>query len=155
MTRGLDDIGGHGCRRSGDRCRLTRRSHGYGRWCGGDSHGGSARRQHWCDVFQSDSHGATPLISPIWTHSRIALQRTHVVTADTQSMPPTNWRPCFTSQQPAALPVIPRWEGHDDARPTRLLRPTPASSLNVSYCCLIKLGRCPPKCPTVGKGRFG
>jgi hypothetical protein len=28
--------------------------------------------------------------------------------------------------------VIPRWEGHNDARPTRLLRPIPRS-LNVSY----------------------
>jgi hypothetical protein len=47
-------------------------------------------------------------------------------------MPPINWHPCFTCQQPAALQVIPRWEGHNDARPTRLLRPIP-SSLNVSY----------------------
>jgi len=47
-------------------------------------------------------------------------------------MPPTNWHPCFTCQQPAALQVIPRWEGHNDARPTRLLRPKPRS-LNVSY----------------------
>ena len=47
-------------------------------------------------------------------------------------MPPTNWHPCFTCQQPAALQVIPRWEGHNDARPTRLLRPIPRS-LNVAY----------------------
>ncbi|MDT5098135.1 MAG: hypothetical protein QOC76_1872 [Mycobacterium sp.] len=42
-------------------------------------------------------------------------------------MPPTNWDPCFTCQQPAALQVIPRWKGHNDARPTRLLRPIPRS----------------------------
>ncbi len=47
-------------------------------------------------------------------------------------MPPTNWHPCFSGQQPAALQVIPRWEGHNDARPRRLLRPIPRS-LNVSY----------------------
>src|ERR1700745_1460584 len=47
-------------------------------------------------------------------------------------MPPTNWHPCFTCQQPAALQVIPRWDGHNEARPTRLLRPIPRS-LNVSY----------------------
>ena len=47
-------------------------------------------------------------------------------------MPPINWHPCFTCQQPAALQVIPRWEGHNDARPTRLLRAI-RSSLNVSY----------------------
>ena len=63
---------------------------------------------------------------------RIARQRAHVVTADTHPCPPTNWHPCFTCQQPAALQVIPRWEGHNDARATRLLRPIPRS-LNVSY----------------------
>jgi len=63
---------------------------------------------------------------------RIALQRTRVVTADTHPCPPTNWHPCFTCQQPAALQVIPRWEGHNDARSTRLLRPIPRS-LNVAY----------------------
>ena len=47
-------------------------------------------------------------------------------------MPPTNWHPCVTCQQPAALQVIPRWEGHNDARSTRLLRPIPRS-LNVAY----------------------
>jgi len=47
-------------------------------------------------------------------------------------MPPTNWHPCSTCQHSAALQMIPRWEGHNDPRPTRLLRPIP-SSLNASY----------------------
>src|SRR6476660_7097380 len=58
-------------------------------------------------------------------------------------MPPTNWHPCVTYQQPAALQVIPRSERHNDARPTRHLRPIPRS-LNVSY-----VGP-PSKIPTAG-----
>jgi hypothetical protein len=58
----LDDIGGHGRRGSSERCRLSRRGIGHGRWCGGNCYRGSTRRQRWRDVLQSDSHGDTPSI---------------------------------------------------------------------------------------------
>src|SRR3979411_3209120 len=79
---------------------------------------------------------------------RIALQRTNVVTADTHPCPPTNWHPCFTCHHPASLQVIPRWEGHNGARPTRLLRPIPQQSE--------RLRRQPPsKIPTDGPNHVG
>jgi hypothetical protein len=56
----LDNMGGRGRRRGGYHCRLSRSGFGHSRWCGGNSYRGSARRQHWCDVFQSHSHGSAP-----------------------------------------------------------------------------------------------
>jgi hypothetical protein len=56
----LDNMAGRGRRRGGYHCRLSRSGFGHSRWCGGNSYRGSARRQHWCDVFQSYSHGSAP-----------------------------------------------------------------------------------------------
>ena len=96
VTGGLDNIGGHGRRRGGDRCRLSRRGIGHGRWCGGNSDRGSTRRQRWCDVLQSDSPSCYSFAGAVsWTVSRIALQRSHVVTADTTQCFPTSWNLCL------------------------------------------------------------
>src|SRR3984957_7262200 len=92
VTSGLDNIGGHG--RGGDRCRLSRRGIGHGRWCGGNRYRGGTRRQHRCDVVL-DSHGGTPFDDPIWTLSRIAPQRTDVVTADNHQCLPVSWNPAI------------------------------------------------------------
>ena len=49
----------------GDRRRLSRSGRGRGDRCGTDCDRGSARRQHRCDVLQSDSHNGTSLRWPI------------------------------------------------------------------------------------------
>src|SRR5258708_29930828 len=63
VTGDLHNIGGHGRRRGGDRCRLSRRGIGHGGWCGDNGYRGSTRRQRWCDVLQSDSHRVTPSLA--------------------------------------------------------------------------------------------
>jgi hypothetical protein len=93
VTGGLDT--GHGRRRGGDRCRLSRRGIGHGRRCCGNSDRGSTRRQRWRNVLQSDSHGELLRFdSPIWAPSRIAPSRTHVVTADTNQCFTASGNPC-------------------------------------------------------------